>query len=122
MLSTNDFVGQYERFTASVMYTLTFGIRIGTGKEWRFQQKLENLEHMLTASDVGAWIVDAFLTLNYLPRCLAPWKKTAEAWHEQYEGLQKRNMQDGLARPGYNWCKDFCGAKEAKQVDSVAVA
>ena len=34
VLTTNDFVGQYQRYTASVMYTLTFGMRIVTGQEW----------------------------------------------------------------------------------------
>ncbi|KAJ4379419.1 hypothetical protein N0V86_005464 [Didymella sp. IMI 355093] len=122
MLSNDDFAGQYERFTSSVIYTLTFGIRIVTGKEWQYEQNLQNIENFCKASEVGAWIVDAIPTLNYLPRCLAPWKKTAEAWHAQCEDLHMRNMQDSLARPGWNWCKDLCSAKEAKQLEPVEIA
>lgn len=122
MLDTNDFVGQYQRFTASVMYVLTFGMRIVTGNEWQFRRSLQCNQNFSKASEVGTWIVDAFPLLNYLPELLAPWKKTARKWHEDWEDLHKRNMQDALARPGWNWSKDLCGAKEAKQMTSVDVS
>ncbi|KAF3034328.1 hypothetical protein E8E12_005364 [Didymella heteroderae] len=122
MLTTNDFVGQYQRFTASFMYVLTFGMRIVTGKEWQFQRSLQCLQNFIKASEVGAWVVDALPTLNYLPEFLAPWKKTAKVWSEDWEDLHKRNMEDALERPGWNWTKDLCGATEAKQMSPLDIS
>ena len=122
MLTTYDFVGQYQRYTASVMYILTFGMRIVTGEEWQFQRSLQCLQNFIKASEVGAWIVDALPTLNYLPEFLAPWKKTARDWSEDWEDLHKRNMEDALARPGWNWSKDLCAAKEAKQMSPIDIS
>ncbi|KAF1933770.1 putative O-methylsterigmatocystin oxidoreductase [Didymella exigua CBS 183.55] len=122
MLTTSDFVGQYQRFTASVMYVLTFGMRIATGKEWQFQRSLQCLQNFIKALEVGAWIVDALPILNYLPEVLAPWKRTAKIWSQDWEDLHKRNMQDALVRPGWNWSKDLCGAKEAQQMDPLDIS
>lgn len=122
MLTTNHFVGQHQRYTASVMYILTFGMRIVTGQEWQFQRSLQCLQNFIKASEVGACIVDALPTLNYLPEFLAPWKKTAKAWSEDWEDIHKRKMEDALARPGWNWSTDLCGAKEAKQMDPIDIS
>lgn len=119
LLSTNDCSNQYERFSASVLYTLTFGFRILTGEEWQLKRSLECLENFTQASQVGVWIVDALPSLNSLPRLLTPWKKTAENWYEDWADLHMRNMQDALARPGWNWSKDFAAAKEARQMTPV---
>lgn len=122
LLSTHDFSGQYERFSASVLDTLMFGLRILTGNEWQLKCSLECLENFTHASQVGGWIVDAIPSLNSLPALLTPWQKTAEKWYECWADLHLRNMQDALTRPGWNWAKDFVAVKEAQQMTSVDVS
>ncbi|PVH95973.1 cytochrome P450 [Periconia macrospinosa] len=122
MLSSNDFPKQFERFSASVVYTTTFGLRIVTGEEWQLQTSHQCLKNMVLAGQVGAWIIDALPFLNYLPKPLAPWKKTAEDWYEVWAKLHITNLKDALRRPGWNWAKDFKNAKEAEEMTEMELA
>lgn len=78
LLHLNDFPNEFERFAASIVYSITFGMRILTGEERQLQTSHECLKNFNIAGQVGAWIVDLFPTLNNLPAPLTPWKKTAE--------------------------------------------
>ncbi|KAH7110895.1 cytochrome P450 [Dendryphion nanum] len=122
MLSSNDFPQQFERFSASVVYTMTFGLRIVTGSEWQLQTSHECLKNLTIAGQVGAWIVDALPFLNSLPGPFTPWKKTAAAWYEKWANLHMTNMRDALDRPGWNWAKDFKAAKEARDLTDMEIA
>lgn len=122
MLSSNDFPAQFERFTASVVYTITFGLRIVTGEEWQLQTSHQCLKNLTVAGQVGAWIVDALPFLNHLPGPLAPWKKTAEDWYQMWAKLHITNLQDALERPGWNWAKDFKNAQEAQEMSEMELA
>ncbi|KAF2195136.1 putative O-methylsterigmatocystin oxidoreductase [Zopfia rhizophila CBS 207.26] len=124
LLSTNanDFPRQYERFSASIVYALTYGFRIVTGDEWQLQTAHEVLKNFTYAGQVGAWIVDAIPVLNYLPAALAPWKKTAEKWYQIEENLHMVNMKDALAREGWNWTKDMKNGKEAESLSDIEIA
>lgn len=122
LLSSNNFPAQYERFAASVVYALTFGLRIETGEEWQLQRSHECLKNFTFAGQVGAWIVDALPSLNYLPSPLTPWKKTAEKWYQMWADLHMTNMQDALKREGWNWSKDFKNAKETAEMTDVEIS
>ncbi|KAF2259695.1 cytochrome P450 [Lojkania enalia] len=122
LLSTNNFPKQYERFTASVVYSLTYGFRIVTGDEWQLQTAHEVLKNLTYAGQVGAWIVDALPFLNYLPGPLTPWKKQADKWHNLETNLHMTNMRDALKKDGWNWSKDFKNAKEAQGLTDIEIA
>lgn len=122
LLSSNDFPNIFERFTASVVYSITFGMRIVTGEEWQLKESHECLQNILIAGQFGSWIVNSIPILNYLPNSLAPWKKTAESWHQKWSNLHTTNFRDALNRPGWNWSKDFKNAKEFKQMTELEVA
>jgi len=122
LLTTNDFPRQFERFTASVVYSLTYGFRILTGEEWQIQTAHEVLKNFTYAGQVGAWIVDAIPVLKHLPQFLAPWKKTAEEWYQIEANLHMTNMQDALKRDGWNWSKDFINAKDRETLSDVEVS
>jgi hypothetical protein len=122
LLDTNDFKAQFERYAASIVYSLTYGFRIETGKEWQLQVAHQVLKNFTYAAQVGAWIVDALPFLNHLPAPFAPWKKQAEEWYQTEANLHMTNMQDALQRPGWNWSKDFHNSKEAKQLSDVEVS
>lgn len=119
---SNDFPKLFERFTASVVYSITFGMRVITGEEWQLKESHACLGNMVKAGTVGAWIVDMFPFLNHLPPALAPWKKTAEEWYERWAKLHMTNFQDAQKRDGWNWAKDFKLAKEAQDLTDMQIA
>lgn len=122
LLGSHDFSKQFERFAASVVYSITFGLRIVTGEEWQLQTSHKCLKNLTIAGQVGAWIVDSLPILNNLPAPLAPWKKTAEEWYRMWANLHMSNMQDALKREGWNWAKDFTNAKEAQDLTDMEIA
>lgn len=122
LLTSNDFPKQFELFAASIVYSITFGLRIVTSEEWQIQTSHECLEIFVFAAQVGAWIVDAFPSLNYLPRVLTPWRQTADRWYEKWANLYITNMRDALKRDGWIWSKDFKKANEAKNMTDMEVA
>ena len=122
LLQSNNFPKEFERFAASTVYSITFGLRIITGKEWQLQASHECLQNFIKAGQAGAWIVDLFPFLNRLPAPLTPWKKTAEAWYNMWSKLHIANMEDALKREGWNWAKELTKSKEAQQITSTELA
>jgi cytochrome P450 len=121
-LDTNDYIEQYERFTSSIQYTLAFGMRIMTGKEWQLTASHKCLENIVAAAQPGAWIVDTLPFLNNLPWPLTPWKKTAKQWYTMWDDLHLANMKAALQRDGWNWTKDLKASKEAQQMTDAELA
>lgn len=107
LLSTSNVSKEFERFAASVVYSLTFGLRITTGDEWQLQTSHECLKNFISASQAWAWIVDSFPFLNNLPAPLTPWRKTAGTWYDMWSNLHMTNMQDALKRSRWNWAKEL---------------
>jgi cytochrome P450 len=121
-LHSNDHKTEFQRYAASITYTLIYGLRISTNKEWQIEASHENFENLDEAGRIGAWIVDFLPILNYLPKPLAPWKKTAEEWHKHCTSLSLTNLSDALSRPGWNWAKDFQNASEAREMSHTVLA
>lgn len=118
----SDFSKQYERFAASIVYSLTYGFRIETGEEWQLQTARQVLANFVQTLDNSAWIVNALPFLNALPRFLTPWKKTAEEWHRLEADLHMANMEGALASKSWNWSKDLKHAKEAEGMPDLEIA
>lgn len=117
-----DFANIFEIMSASIVYSTTFGLRILTGHEWQIETSHECVQNIVKAGQVGAWIVDALPWLNVLPEALAPWKKTADAWHDKWDNLHMTNYHDALQRPGWNWAKCLSQTKEARHMSETEVA
>jgi hypothetical protein len=122
LLTTNDAAFQFDRYSASIVYALTYGFRIVTGEEWQIKTAHEVLENFTYAGQLGAWIVDALPVLNHLPALLTPWKKQAEAWYQIEEKLHMTNMNDALTRKSWNWSKDFKNSIEGESLSDVEIA
>lgn len=86
-----NFAHIFETMTASTVYSTTFGLRILTGNEWQLATSHECLQNIVAGGQVGAWIVDTLPWLKVLPKGLAPWKKTADEWHDNWENLHMTN-------------------------------
>ena len=122
LLHSNDFPKEFERFAASIVYSITFGLRIITGEEWQLQTSHECLKNFTIAGQVDAWVVDLFPSLNCLPAPFTPWKKTAETWYDMWANLHMANMQDALKREGWNWAKEFNKSKEARDLTATEIS
>ena len=117
-----SFPKEFERFAASIVYSVTFGLRITTGEEWQLQTSHECLQNFIEAGQAGAGIVELFLSLNNLPAPLTPSKKTAGTWYNVWSNLHMANMEDALKREGWNWAKELNKSKEAPQMTSTELA
>lgn len=91
----------FERAMASTIYCLNYGYRLQTGcdKELMDGKRVK----------VGAYIVDSFPSLNYLPMFLAPWKKEGKELFELERQLHVGNLKKGLTEPQVELCEAYEG-------------
>ncbi|KAK4233340.1 Fumitremorgin C synthase [Achaetomium macrosporum] len=73
-----DFHHHFERAMASFIYCVNYGYRLKTGYEQELMDGKRVQAEFARTGQVGAYLVDSFPSLNYLPKALAPWKKEAE--------------------------------------------
>jgi cytochrome P450 len=82
------------RYSASVATRLAYGTTLYTGKEEtcvRIQQVNRHLERV---GSPGAYLVDAFPILMWLPEWLAPFKREGNRLHKEEYGLFKELVDD----------------------------
>ena len=102
----------FERYAAAVVFRLAFGKRIETGDE-EIVQRIVAVNHNLERiASPGAYLVDTFPILMYLPKPLAPFKIELEELHSRehalFRGLMedvRERMKDGTAPQC--WERDF---------------
>ncbi|CAN9182619.1 unnamed protein product [Alternaria alternata] len=111
-----------EVFATSLAYSMAFGMRIHTGKEWQMERTRECMKNFHVAGQPGVWIVDALPWLNYLPAAIAPWKRQAAKWFHELDDLHVKSYNEALGREGWNWAKDFERAVEAQSMTEQQVA
>lgn len=122
LLSTNDFKKVFQRYAASVVYALAYGVRLHTGDEKMLKDAHRVEDNFVYAARLGTWIVDAVPILNHLPRCLAPWKKIADEFYEIEKNLHLGNMRTGFATKSWNWTKEFSKSKESAPMSEIELA
>jgi cytochrome P450 len=108
-----DFHHHFERAMASFIYCVNYGYRLKTGYEQELMDGKRVQAEFARTGQVGAYLVDSFPSLNYLPRALAPWKKEAEELYELERQLHVGNLEKGLSNPGWNFSKHMKRSPEA---------
>ncbi|KAF9775973.1 hypothetical protein IL306_005892 [Fusarium sp. DS 682] len=117
-----DFHHHHERAMASFIYCLNYGYRLITGYEKELLDGKKVQAEFARTGQVGAYIVDSFPSLNYLPKFLAPWKKEAEGLWELERSLHVGNLKKGLSNPGWNFSKHMQASAEAKDMSEEELA
>lgn len=118
-----DFHLHFERAMGSFIYSLAYGYRLQTGREKAFENAKKVQHEFARTGVVGAYIVDAFPFLNYLPSFLAPWKKEGEQLFQLERDLHVGNLENGLRNPGWNFTKHYANnCVEAQGMPRVEVA
>lgn len=111
-----------HRFTASTSYTLLYGFRVETGEEPLMRDAQIVEDHFATAMRPGIWPCDIFPALNYLPKWLAPWKRTAEEWYQFEKEHHMRGRARARASRAWNWTKALTGSKAGQKLNPESLA
>lgn len=117
-----DFHHHFERAMASTIYCLNYGYRLKTGYEKELMDGERVMSEFARTGQVGAYIVDSFPLLNYLPKFLAPWKKEAEGLYELERQLHVGNLSKGLENSGWNFAKHMRVSPEGKDMPTEELA
>ncbi|KAK3368604.1 putative cytochrome P450 [Podospora didyma] len=105
----------FFRYSASLIYSLAYGIRLTTGTEPE-AKAVDDFMTQFNQIFIQRWLVDIMPWLNILPKALAPWKRFGDRVHEE-EGRFLRNVLNvGESKPGWNWAKSMLSAKETKNM------
>ncbi|KAI9709922.1 MAG: hypothetical protein M1820_003000 [Bogoriella megaspora] len=65
----------FERFTASVVFCVAYGHRIDTLDAKVIRQRFEFMHFSASLNVPGAYLVESFPVLKYVPEAVAPWKR-----------------------------------------------
>ena len=84
----------FERYAASVIMRLAFGITLYTGKEDVAVRILKVVHNVERIASPGAYLVDTFPSLMYLPDLLAPFKQEGKRLHAEELDLFRGQMRD----------------------------
>lgn len=117
-----DFHHHFERAMASFIYCVNYGYRLRTGHEKELQDGKRVQAEFARTGQVGAYLVDSFPSLNYLPRFLAPWKREAEELYELERQLHVGNLDKALANPGWNFAKHMRQSPEGRDMPTEELA
>lgn len=118
-----DFHHHFERAMASFIYCLSYGYRLKTGHEQQLKDAKHVQHEFARTGVVGAYLVDSFPMLNYLPAIFAPWKREGNALFQLEENLHVGNLEQGLDSKSWNFSKHYHDdCPEAKGMPRVEVA
>ena len=84
----------FERYAASVIMRLNYGITLFTGKEEVAQRILMVDHHLERIASPGAYLVDTFPSLMHLPDWLAPFKREGKRLHAEEYDLFSSQVKD----------------------------
>ena len=98
----------FERYSAGIIFRLTFGKTVETGKEEHVRRILGVVHTAERVASPGAYLVDTFPVLMWIPKVLSPFKRELGALHQEelslFRELQsevKHEMQAGHAPPSF---------------------
>lgn len=90
--SPKDYEQWFERYSSGLIFRLGFGKTIkNEGVVRRIMDVNHNLEKVASP---GAYLVDTFPSMMYVPEFLAPWKRQLGEFHKEELGLFRELLQD----------------------------
>lgn len=108
LLRPNDYELLFERYSASLIMRIGFGKTIETGKEPHVRDILNIVHTVERVASPGAYLVDSFPILMYLPSWLAPFKIEGQYLHEresnlfrQLQSMVRNEITHGSGTPSF---------------------
>lgn len=74
----NNWEESVDRFTASVVFSISYGHRIDSLDADIIKQRTDFMQYAASLNVPGAYAVESFPFLKHLPNVIAPWKKTIQ--------------------------------------------
>ncbi|KAK7453121.1 hypothetical protein CaCOL14_005034 [Colletotrichum acutatum] len=74
-----DYEALFERFSVGLGMRIIYGLRAETGHDREVRMLLDIVHELERVGSPGAYLVDIFPSLKYLPEWMAPWKKYLRA-------------------------------------------
>lgn len=74
---------EFDRFTASVVFSISYGRRIDSLDSEVIRERLEFMHFMASLNVPGAYLAESFPILKYVPNFLAPWKRKIQKMAEK---------------------------------------
>lgn len=84
----------FERYASGLIFRLAFGKKLLTGDESHVKRILKVVHTVERVASPGAYLVDAFPSLMYLPAALAPFKRELGRLHAEELGLFRELLED----------------------------
>lgn len=84
----------FEQYASGVVYRILFGRWIETGEEPDFKTVIQVAKNIERVASPGAYLVDSFPILKYIPTPLAPFKQEARRMHVEELSLFRKLQQD----------------------------
>jgi cytochrome P450 len=104
MRNPDNWEREFDRFTASVVFSISYGHRIDSVDSPIIRERLEFMHFMASLNVPGAYKAESFPILKYVPPLLAPWKRNIEE-HSNSEAQSNIALVEGVK-------KDILVAKE----------
>ncbi|KAM0249522.1 hypothetical protein ACHAQJ_009028 [Trichoderma viride] len=90
----NNYEKWFERFSAGVILRLAYGKTVETGDEENVREILDVVHTIERVVSPGAYLVDIFPILLWLPKWLAPFKREGDRLHRRELNLFRTNLND----------------------------
>lgn len=86
----------FERYAAGLIMRLAYSKPVHTGEEPYVRQILHVVHTVERVASPGAYLVDTFPALMWLPSWLAPFKREGKRLHEEEANLFRKLLEEGV--------------------------
>ncbi|KAG6891127.1 hypothetical protein C0992_010421 [Termitomyces sp. T32_za158] len=93
-----DYVRHLERFAASVITTITYGVHVKSVDHWIVKENMDTVNFFVKSNVPGNFLVEGMPWLLKLPRRLQWFRRAAEERRKQDEELYIKLLNDARAR------------------------
>ena len=121
MLYNGDFSKNFRRYSASVLFALTYGKRMVSHDQSEIGEISEIMKVVLEEASRSS-VSEAFPIVNSLPSVLAPWKHRAKLLFDRHVQLFAKFMNAALETNSWNCCKEALKMDASGQVDRVELS
>ncbi|RDL37387.1 Cytochrome P450 [Venustampulla echinocandica] len=90
-----EYERSFDRFTASVVFSISYGHRIDSMDSPVIRQRLEYMQFMASLNVPGAYKAESFPVLKHTPTFLAPWKRDIQE-HAKMETDANVELVEGV--------------------------
>ncbi|KNG84853.1 hypothetical protein ANOM_007659 [Aspergillus nomiae NRRL 13137] len=117
LLQGNDVAHSFDRYMASVSFTLAYGLQLQRHDQHEVIQIRNFINGLREAmSNMFVALAELFPILDHLPRAFAVWKRQGEELNRQATAFFLDNSTKAQSAPGWNWVRECERLKETQNM------